>query len=200
MTTTNLISTKALTKSFNQMVALQRDVPFSLMFYALIQANAQPAQKLPKNFPELLPAKLRQFIPVKWDETKQEWRYNRARADKLLEQFDFTLNETTFEEMVDIIDSYLLTKGTEEKSDDEKVKAASSAIERQVVKMLQMGLDSAIIEVKIKDIILSAQKKSAGMSGLTATATEAKTPAPAVIPSIKPTKGAAKPANISEVC
>jgi hypothetical protein len=167
---TNLISTKAIGKSFNQLVALQRDVPFSLIFYTMIQANAQPCQKLPKDFPDHLPANLRQFICVKWDETKNEWRFNRDKADKLREKFDFEFNATTFETLVDIIDSHLLSKSTVVKTDEQKVKTCETSLLNTVSKLLELGLSSEEIEVKLKDIILKAQKGNAKVKTVTATA------------------------------
>lgn len=159
-----LISTKAISKSFNQLVALQRDVPMSLIFYTLVQANAQPCQKLPKNFPDLLPASLRQFIAVKWDENKNEWRYNRDKADKLRERLNITFQTETFESMVDMIDSHLLSKATVEKTDEQQVQSCENSLAKTVAKMLALGLSSGEIQVKLADIILKAQKGQAGAS------------------------------------
>lgn len=169
-TPTTLISTKAISKSFNQLVALQRDIPFSLIFYTMIQGNAQPCQKLPKDFPEQLPASLRQFICVKWDDNKNEWRFNRAKADKLREKFDLKFNESTFEELVDTIDSHLLSKKPENKTNDEKVKSCENSLNRAVSQLFELGLSSAEIEIKIKDILLKAQKAKAGVTTLSAAA------------------------------
>ena len=169
-TPTNLISTKAIGKSFNQMVALQRDIPFSLIFYTMIQANAQPCQKLPKDFPEHLPASLRQFICVKWDETKNEWRFNRDKAEKLRERFDLQFNVSTFEELVDTIDSHLLSKSPVNKTDEQKVKTCETSILNAVTKMLDLGLSAAEIEIKVKDALLAAAKKRSGMTVVTAAA------------------------------
>lgn len=166
---TTLIKTNQIAKSFNQLVALQRDVPMSLAYYTLIDANSQPVQKLPKNFPDFLPANLRQFIAVTWDEAKGSWEFNRNKADKLREKLGLKFKESTFEEVVAAIDA-ANGKPKAERDDAQKTEAAFKAIAKQIGGLIALGLSSAEIEVKLKDAILAELKKASGLKVVSAAA------------------------------
>lgn len=149
-----LIKQKDLAKALKGFKTLKLDLTLSLAFYGLIHGDVSTLHGENKGIVNELHRDYKSLIPASFDKDGQ-WKYNRVKADKLIEKFGLEFQVTTFEEFCEAVcmeQDKVVVEDTPEEARAKVIKSVNNAL----VKALTAGMSKAELTL----MVAAAQPKA----------------------------------------
>ena len=149
-----LIKQKDLAKALKGFKTLKLDLTLSLAYYGLIHGDISTLHGEAKGIVNELHRDYKSLIPASFDKDGQ-WKYNRVKADKLIEKFGLEFQVTTFEDFCEAVcmeQDKVVVEDTPEEARAKLIKSVNNAL----VKALTAGMSKAELTL----MVAAAQPKA----------------------------------------
>lgn len=149
-----LIKQADLSAALKGFKTLKLDLTLSLAYYGLIYGDVSTLHGEAKGIVNELHKDYKSLIPATFDKEGQ-WKYNRAKAEKLIEKFGFEFQVTTFEDFCEAVCMEKDKVEVEDTPEEARAKVVKS-VERALVKALTAGISKAELGL----MVAAAQPKA----------------------------------------
>lgn len=143
-----LIKQKDLAAALKGFKTLKLDLTLSMAFYGLIHGDVSALHGHDDKVVTELHRDYKALIPASFVKKDKEWKYNRAKAEKMIEKFGLVFQTTTFEEFCDAVcqeQDKVVVEDTPEEARAKVIKSVNNAL----VKALTAGMSKAELTLMV---------------------------------------------------
>lgn len=157
--TIELIKVNELQAEIKSLLTRKTAVTLSLAYYSMINGNATPLKGFDKTITSNFDSQVRKFVCIKWDKEKNDWVYNKSKAEKLLKELNLTFQDTKFEDFVSSVYAMLQEPAPEiskEEQTAKDLKSCKSRVKKAVETLFATGCSKEQVEAILADAVLMA--------------------------------------------
>lgn len=147
-----LIKQKDLAAALKGFKTLKADLTLSLAFYGLVHGDVSTLHGEDKGVVNGLHKDYKALIPASFKDG--QWKYNRVKADKLIEKFGLEFQVTTFEQFCEAVCMEQDKPPVEDTPEEARAKVIKS-VNNALVKALTAGMSKA----ELNSLVAAARPK-----------------------------------------